>query len=85
MSETYRWFVGIDWATGSHAVCVPDRERGIAARKTIEHGGSGMAQFVMAGALRTDSHLFHRVQLSVLVFLLLPLGNGLRASWENPG
>lgn len=128
MLETYRWFVGIDWATESHEVCVLDRERLIVDRKTIEHSGSGIAQlvesllklcgnepgqiavaiemprgaivetlverhfavyslnpkqmdrfrdrhtvagakddsrdaFVMADALRTDLHLFHRVQL----------------------
>jgi transposase len=128
MPETYRWFVGIDWATESHEVCVLDRERSIVDRKTIEHSGSGIAQlvesllklcghepgqiavaiemprgaivetlverqfavyslnpkqmdrfrdrhtvagakddsrdaFVMADALRTDLHLFHRVQL----------------------
>lgn len=127
MPETYRWFVGIDWATESHEVCVLDRERNIAGRRTIEHSGSGIAQlaeyllklcghepgqiavaigmprgtivetlverqfavyslnpkqmdrfrdrhtvagakddsrdaFVQAGALRTDLHLFHRVQ-----------------------
>lgn len=128
MPETYRWFVGIDWATESHEVCVLDRERSIVDRKTIEHSGSGITQlvecllklcgqepsqiavaiemprgaivetlverqfsvyslnpkqmdrfrdrhtvagakddsrdaFVMADALRTDLHLFHRVQL----------------------
>jgi transposase len=128
MPEPYCWFVGIDWATESHEVCVLDRERSIVDRKTIEHSGKGIAQlveillklcgsepgkiavaiemprgaivetlverqfavyslnpkqmdrfrdrhtvagakddsrdaYVMADALRTDLHLFHRVQL----------------------
>lgn len=46
MPETYRWFVGIDWATESHEVCVLDRERNVIDGKTIEHCGSGIAQLV---------------------------------------
>lgn len=46
MSEPYRFFVGIDWATESYQVCVLDPEQRIIAEKTVEHSGVGIAQFV---------------------------------------
>jgi transposase len=128
VSEQYELFVGIDWASESHEVCVMDAERRVIERRTIEHSGTGVAQlcellsklsnhqpsrvavaietprgavvetlverqfavyainpkqmdrfrdrhtvagakddrkdaFVLADSLRTDLHLFHRVQL----------------------
>ena len=47
MSEQYRYFVGIDWATESHEVCVLDAGQQVIDRKTVEHSGSGIAQFVI--------------------------------------
>ena len=47
MSVQYRYFVGIDWATESHEVCVLDAGQRVIDRKTVEHSGSGIAQFVM--------------------------------------
>lgn len=46
MSDQYRYFVGIDWATESHEVCVLNAEQQVVDRKTVEHSGSGIAQFV---------------------------------------
>ena len=46
MPEQYRLFVGIDWATEFHEVCVLDQERRIIDRRKVEHSGSGIAQFV---------------------------------------
>ena len=46
MSGQYRWFVGIDWATESHEMCIVDGDGGVVDRKTIEHTGAGMAQLV---------------------------------------
>ena len=46
MSEQYRWFVGIDWATQNHEVCIVDCDGGVVDRKTIEHTGAGIAQLV---------------------------------------
>jgi transposase len=42
--EQYELFVGIDWASESHEVCVLNAERRVIDRKTIEHSGVGMAQ-----------------------------------------
>jgi transposase len=46
LSEQYRYFVGIDWATESHEVCVLDAEQQVIDRKSVEHSGIGIAQFV---------------------------------------
>ena len=46
LSVQYRYFVGIDWATESHEVCVLDAGQRVIDRKTVEHSGSGIAQFV---------------------------------------
>jgi transposase len=46
LSEQYRYFVGVDWATESHEVCVLNAEQQVVDRKAVEHSGSGIAQFV---------------------------------------
>lgn len=46
MAEQYRWYVGVDWATELHQVCVLDRERQIVEQKKVDHSGSGLAQMV---------------------------------------
>jgi transposase len=46
LSNQHRYFVGIDWATESHEVCVLNAEQQVVDRKAVEHSGSGIAQFV---------------------------------------
>jgi len=46
LSEQYQYFVGIDWATESHEVCVLNTEQRVVDRQAVEHSGSGIAQFV---------------------------------------
>jgi transposase len=46
LSKQYRYFVGIDWATESHEVCVLNAEQQVIDRKAVEHSGSGIAQLV---------------------------------------
>lgn len=46
MAEQYRWFVGIDWATASHEICVLDAGGHTIDRRTVEHTGAGIAEFV---------------------------------------
>jgi transposase len=45
MEETYRYFVGIDWATEKHDVCVVDREGRVVAKREVEHGGEPLRAF----------------------------------------
>jgi hypothetical protein len=42
----YDFFVGIDWATESHAVCVLDRERQVVMELDVLHNGDELARFV---------------------------------------
>ncbi len=44
MPEEYELFVGIDWASESHEVCVLNAERRVIDRKNIEHSGTGIAE-----------------------------------------
>ena len=46
MEEQYRWFVGIDWATEFHEVCVLDAQRKVVEQRKVEHSGQGIAQLV---------------------------------------
>jgi hypothetical protein len=42
----YSYFVGIDWATESHSVCVLDAERHMVDQREVEHSGAGIAMLV---------------------------------------
>ncbi len=46
MDGDYRLFVGIDWATDAHQVCVMDRDRRVVGERSVEHTGAAVAQFV---------------------------------------
>lgn len=51
--ETYRWFVGIDWAAAAHRVCVLDREGAVVSERSVEHTASALAEFMEARVRRT--------------------------------
>lgn len=44
MMEDVHWFVGIDWATQSHSVCLLDAEGRRIAQHEFAHGGAGLAE-----------------------------------------
>jgi transposase len=44
MSEKFLWWVGIDWATQAHQVCVIDNQRNIRLERSVAHTGSAIAQ-----------------------------------------
>ncbi len=46
MSDAYRWFVGVDWASVAHQVGVIDAKGQITAERVFAHGGEGLACFV---------------------------------------
>src|SRR5260370_32743836 len=37
MTETYAWFVGIDWASETHAVCLVDATGVVQEERTVAH------------------------------------------------
>jgi hypothetical protein len=43
-----RYFVGVDWATLSHAVCVIDEAGQIVMRRAVDHTADGLAQLMTA-------------------------------------
>ena len=44
MINDVRWFVGIDWATQSHCVCLLDAEGRRVGQREFAHGGAGLAE-----------------------------------------
>lgn len=42
----FRWFVGIDWATAAHQVCVCDATGAVHTERSVEHTGPALAAFV---------------------------------------
>jgi len=45
---TAEWFVGIDWASQAHEVCVLDREGRICERREVKHTAAALHAFVEA-------------------------------------
>lgn len=46
MENPFLFFVGIDWATENHQVCVVDRDGKIIAERQVAHSGTGLQQFL---------------------------------------
>jgi len=44
MIEDIQWFVGIDWATQSHRVCLLDVEGRHVNERDFAHGGAGLTE-----------------------------------------
>src|SRR5207302_5556643 len=40
----YEWFVGIDWGSQQHQVCVLDRDRCRVGERTVDHDGASLAR-----------------------------------------
>lgn len=46
MEGSFLFFIGIDWATENHQVCVVDQNGKIIAERPVAHSGSGLQQFL---------------------------------------
>src|SRR5438445_61866 len=44
MAEEVEWFVGIDWASQSHQVCLVDARGECLGERAVAHGGPGIAE-----------------------------------------
>jgi hypothetical protein len=44
MTNGARWFVGIDWASETHQVCLVDAEGQITGERAFLHGGAGLTE-----------------------------------------
>ena len=43
MADEVRWFVGIDWASEQHQVCLLDANGHVVGERVFAHGGEGLA------------------------------------------
>src|SRR5437016_2817279 len=43
-ATSYNWYVGIDWGSQQHQVCVLDRDRHVVGARVVDHEGSSLAQ-----------------------------------------
>jgi Transposase len=44
MAEDLEWFVGIDWASQSHQVCLVDARGECLGERAVAHGGLGIEE-----------------------------------------
>ena len=44
MAEEVEWFVGIDWASETHQVCLVDARGECAGERSVAHGGAALAE-----------------------------------------
>src|SRR5215475_1931565 len=42
--EAFAWFVGVDWGSEKHQVCILDQQGTIAGERSFPHGGDGLAE-----------------------------------------
>lgn len=42
--ETFTWFVGVDWGSEKHQVCILDQQGTIAGERNLPHSGAGLAE-----------------------------------------
>ena len=46
VSNDFQWFLGIDWGSEKHRLCLMDRGGKVLEQKWVEHNGSGLADLV---------------------------------------
>ena len=44
MTQEFAWFVGVDWASQSHQVCLLDAHGEGLAQRAVTHGGAGITE-----------------------------------------
>ena len=42
--EIFGWFVGVDWGSEKHQVCILDQHGTIVGERNFPHGGAGLAE-----------------------------------------
>ena len=66
MSTEFDWFVGIDWATQAHEVCILDAGGTVVQRHSVPHSGDGLKDLV-ARLVRLCGGLIDRVAVGIEV------------------
>lgn len=65
MNDPARWFVGIDWATEEHEVCVIDCNGEIVGQRAFEHSGSGLADLCAWLVRKTAGAEPHQISVAI--------------------
>src|SRR5215813_13764294 len=63
---SYEWFVGIDWGSQQHQVCVIDLNRRVVGERVVDHDGSSLAQLA-TWLLALSPGQPHRVSVAIEV------------------
>jgi transposase len=66
LDNNFQYFVGVDWGSEKHRVCLMDRQGKIIAERWVEHSGSGLAelmQWLRQQALRSPSSLAAAIEI----------------------
>src|SRR5499433_4179593 len=63
---SYNWYVGIDWGSQQHQVCVLDRDRHVVGERVVDHDGSSLAQLA-TWLLALSQGQPHRVSVAIEV------------------
>jgi transposase len=61
MDEDRNWFVGVDWASETHLVCVLDAQGNKSGERSFRHGGGGLAEMAawILGLTKTAAEAVH--------------------------
>lgn len=54
--EQIRWYVGIDWASREHQVCVTDAAGQVLEERAVPHSGEGLEELIAELLRRTDQN-----------------------------
>lgn len=46
VENNFRFYIGIDWSTQTHQICLADRDGKLLKQSKIEHSGIGIAQLL---------------------------------------
>lgn len=55
MTETFAWFVGIDWGSETHALCVVDRAGAVCEERVVAHTGVALHETLQAVCRQTGA------------------------------
>jgi transposase len=84
MDEESNWFVGVDWASETHHVCLVDARGAKRGERSFAHGGAGLAQMAewileLTGAMPEAVHVAIEVPHGPVVESLIERGFRLHA------
>lgn len=79
MDDERQWFVGVDWASEAHHVCIVDARGSKVAERSLRHGGAGLTEMAdwilkLTGAVAEAVHVAIEVPHGPVVESLMERG-----------